>query len=170
MKPHFDPSDPNQRKYNGYGPSRLPDARDDEVALFVAEVIEGGVGAVSQALDRITEPGRDVLRAYAERMASLAVRRKDRGRLVSGLVALVLGGLGENRVESLMIMALIEDGAKRIGENLQGIFDEVSAIVGHPATANLMLWASRNASDRSLSSMGFKPGSDEDGFRYQLDW
>lgn len=119
---------------------------------------------------RVTDKARQVLRAYAERMASLAVRSLDKATLLEAVVALVVGGLDENRAESLMIMALIEDSAARIGVELGQLLEEASKIVGHPATVNLMLWLTRKDEDRSLASMGFVATEDADGFRYRLDW
>lgn len=166
----FDPTDSSQARFDGYGPSALPNNRDDELDDFINDVIAGGSSAVSDILPRLSENGRRVLRAYAERMASLAVRRRDRATLIRALVAIVLGGLDENRLESLMVMAPIEDSARRLGFDVPGLFEEVSKIVGHPGTVNLVVWLSRQEDDRSLSSMGFIAAEDADGFRYKLDW
>lgn len=166
----FDPTDQTQARFNGYGPSALPNKRDEELDEFVTGIIGGGASAVSKILPRISEKGRRVLRAYAERMASLAVRGNDHLALKKALVALVLGGLDENRLESLMVMAPIEDSARRLHLDPSDLFEEVSNIVGHPATVNLMTWLSRKEEDRSLASMGFVATEDAGGFRYKLDW
>lgn len=166
----FDPGDGAQKRFSGYGPSRLANSRDDEVDAFVADLVAGGPKAVALAISGVTEKARQVLRAYAERMASLAARRRDRSLLVNALVALVVGGLHENALESLMVMAPIEDSAHRLGVDLADVLEQASKIVGHPATVSLMMWLTRKPDDRSLASMGFIVGEDEDGFRYQLDW
>ena len=129
-----------------------------------------GPRAVAEVLSVISEEARRVLVAYAERMASLAVRRHDRSTLVKGLVALMLGGLDENRRESLMLLAPLEDSAARIGVDLTELFQEVSVVVGTPLDQNLMAWLMRDAEDRSLASMGFDVGQDDSGFRYKLNW
>lgn len=69
-----------------------------------------------------------------------------------------------------MVMAPIEDSARKIGLDLPEAFERASKIVGHPGTVNLMIWLTRRPEDRSLSSMGFVAGEDDDGFRYRLDW
>lgn len=166
----FDPTDPDQQRFHGYGPAPLPNHLDDEVDAFVTRAITGAPRSMDELLPRLSEEGRRVLAAYAERMASLAVRAHDRAVLVKALVALILGGLDENRRESLMVMAPIEDAADRSGTDLTGLFAEVSRIVGHPGTANLAMWLSRQEEDRSLKSMGFVATEEADGFRYQLDW
>lgn len=70
------------------------DPHDDEVARFVATLVTGGPWAVVRARALVTEEGRRVLCAKAERMASLAVRRHDPRLLVGATVALVVGGFG----------------------------------------------------------------------------
>jgi hypothetical protein len=166
----FNPPDQSQTEFNGYGPSTLPNERDVEVDDFLNEVISGGEKSVAEILPKLSEKARRVLRAYAGRMASLAVQRQDRAILTRGLVAVVLGGLDENQLESLMVMAPIEDSARRIGIEPADLFEEVSKIVGLPATVNLMIWLSRTDDDRSLESMGYVTTEDEGGFRYRLNW
>src|SRR5262249_21765575 len=101
----FDPTDPTQDRFKGYGPSNLPNKNDDELSSFVDGVMSEGPDGVARVSSRLSERGRQVLRAYAERLASLAVRRGDSTLLIKAVVAIVLGGLDENSVESLMIMA-----------------------------------------------------------------
>lgn len=166
----FDPGDPNQERFRAYGPAKLPCARDREVQEFVDDLRSRGPRAVSDAVAAVSEMGRRVLQAYAERMASLAVRTRDADQLVRALVAIVVGGLDDNAYEAMMVMPLIEDGARRIGIEPQDVFEKAAAVVGHPGTANLVLWLSRKPEDRTLASMGFIESSDKEGFRYKLDW
>jgi hypothetical protein len=166
----FNPTDIAQQRFNAYGPSELPNKRDEEVGEFVDGLVSGGPAAVADVLSRVSEKARDVFSAYAERMASLAVRRRDRTTLVKAVVALVIGGLDENRRESLMVMAPIEDSAARIGVDFPSVIEDASKVVGHPGTVNLVLWLMRKPEDRSLASMGFVAAEDDDGFRYKLDW
>jgi len=166
----FDPSDSTQRRYDGYGPAKLPCGRDREVQVFVDQLRRDGPRAVAAALAAISEEGRRVLRAYAERMASLAVRTGEVEQLERAIVAVVVGGLDDNAYEALMAMPLIEDGARRVGIEPPELFEKAAAIVGHPGTINLVRWLSRKPEDRSLASMGFVESADKDGFRYRLDW
>jgi hypothetical protein len=108
-----------------------------------------------------------VLRAYAERAASRAVRGKDRDLLVLGVIALAVGGLDQNALEALMRMPLIEDASKRVGAELADVFEEAAGVVGHPSTVSLMLWLTRKPQDRTPECMGFSDGEDESGFRYR---
>jgi hypothetical protein len=87
--------------------------------------------------------------------------------LVLGLIALVVGGLEQNALESLMRMPLIEDAAKRLGLEPSDVFEDVADVVGHPGSVNLMVWLSRAPEDRTPECMGFEAFADDSGFRYR---
>jgi hypothetical protein len=59
--------------------------------------------------------------------------------MLNAVVAVVVGGLDENQLESLIVMAPIDDAARRLGVELSGLFEDASQIVGYPAAANLVL-------------------------------
>lgn len=164
----FQLSDPAQQRFASYGPSPLPNSRDDLVDNFIDQAVSGGPSAVAGFTKGASESGRRVLRAYAERMASLAVRRRDTRLLVRAVIAIVIGGLDQNALEALMVMPLIENSARRVGADLAGIFEEAAAVVGHPGSVNLMVWLTRAPEDRTLVAMGFVEASDEGGFRYKF--
>ena len=166
----FAVAEPTQRRFDGYGPSSVPSSLDVDVQNFVDTLRSGGPPAVASAIERASEAGRRVLRAYSERMATLAVRRRDASLLVRALVAAVVGGLYQNDREALLVMPLIEDGAKRIGVQPPTLFEEAAGLVGHPGTVNLVLWLGRKPEDRELSAMGYAVGEDADGFRYVRAW
>jgi hypothetical protein len=164
----FDPADPGQQRFVAYGPAPIPDPRDDLVDKFLDQVESGGPAAVASYTVGASERGRRVLRAYGERMASLAVRRHDPGLLVRAVAAIVLGGLDQNALEALMAMPLVENSARLLDTNLASIFEKASGIVGHPGSVNLMVWLTRAPEDRTIASMGFVESSDEGGFRYKF--
>lgn len=166
--PAFDPGDQADRRFTGYGPSPIPNSRDDLVDQFLDQVIEGGSSVVASVTASASERGRRILRAYTERMASLAVRHRDAHLLVRAVVALVLGGLDQNIPEALMLVPLIENSAKLLQNDLSQIFEEAAGVTGHPGSVSLMMWLTRAPQDRTLASMGFVEASDEGGFRYQF--
>jgi hypothetical protein len=166
----FDPADEEQRRFRAYGPAPIPDPRDREVEEFVNSLIAGGPKRVAEVKSVIGLHGKRVLAAYAERMATGAVRTHDPTLLERALVALVLGGLDNNERESLMVMAPIEDSANRIGVDVEDLFQRVSRTVGPQGTVSLVSWLSRKPENRSLASMRFVPSQDSGGFRYKLEW
>lgn len=163
----FDPRDPPPHKYVAYGPARFPDARDVEMDSYVGGLRAGGPRAVKAALEIVSERGRRVLGAYAERAASRAVRNNDPELLVLALVALVVGGLDQNALETLMGTALVEDAGHRISAEPGVFFGKAADAVGHPGSVNLAGWLSRRPEDRTPECMGFEAGEDESGFRYR---
>jgi hypothetical protein len=164
----FEPSDSAQSRFAGYGPSPLPNSRDDLVGRVIDRAVSGGPPAVAALIQGASEAGRRVLRAYGERMSSLAVRRRDAGLLVRAVIAVVIGGLDQNALEALMVMPLIERSAALLHVDLAGLFEQAAAVVGHPGSVNLMVWLTRVPEDRTLASMGFVEASDEGGFRYRF--
>lgn len=166
----FDTTVQRDRRFDGYGPSAFPNSLDAEVAALVDTWRGAGPSAVAEAIAESSEGGRSVLRAYAERMASLAVRESSRDLLLNAVVANVVGGLSTNERESLLVMAPIEDAASRIGVDLPGLFEDAASCVGHPGTVNLMVWLTRTPENRSLATMRFVADEGADGFRYVLRW
>jgi hypothetical protein len=164
----FDAGDLAQRRFTSYGLAVFPDARDTELDEYARGLRSGGPAAVRIALDTVSQKGRQVLGAYAERAASRAVRDKDRDLLVLGSTALVVGGLDQNALEALTRMPLIEDASKRLGIELADVFEEVAGIVSHPGSVNLMRWLSRAPEDRTPECMGFAAAEDGSGFRYRF--
>lgn len=163
----FDPSAEKHERFRRYGPRPIPDPLDDEVTAFVERLEKGGPDAVRNASAVVSESGRDVLQAYAGRVASQAVRRGEPSILLHAVVALVVAGLDRNYPEALMGMALIDHSAMKIGADLERILEEASAIVGHPGTVSLVMWISRAPEKRTISVMGYAESEDDDGFRYR---
>lgn len=163
----FDPSDEAQRRFAFYGPAELPDPRDHLIDHFI-EKARSEEGVANRSLNRgLSERGRRVLRAYAERMASLAIRRQKDQLLVRATVALVFGGLDRNDREALRIMALVEHSANALGVDVVAVLEQAADAVPHPGSVNLMLWLTRAPEDRTIEAMGFVESSDPGGFRYK---
>jgi hypothetical protein len=160
----FDPSAADQSRFHGYGPAEIPTARDHEVEEFVATV-RPGAGGMTVSFD--SEEGQAVLCAYAERMASLAVRRRDPQLLDRALVAAVVGGLTTFEQGAMMVMPLVEHSAQLLHVDTSSLFGRAAAVTGHPGSVSLMIWLSRPAEDRTLASMGWAEGRDAGGFRYR---
>lgn len=163
----FDAGDPAQGQFTSYRVAGFPDARDTGLDEYAWVLRQDGPTAVRTALETVSEKGRQVLRAYAERAVARAVRDKDRDLLVLGSIALVVGGLDQNALEALTRIPLIEDASKRLGIELADVFEEVAGIVGHPGSVSLVLWLSRAPENRTLECMGFSAAEDGSGFRYR---
>ncbi len=163
----FDPSDESQSRYAGYGLAPFPDPRDAEINFYVAGVRSVGADEVQVALAEVSERGRQVLVAYAERSATIAVRNEVPDRLVRALVALVIGGLANNALEALMRAALVEDAARRLGAEAVDVFTAAADLVGEPGAFALKLWLARRPEDRTPEVMGFAVAGQGLTFRYE---
>jgi FMN phosphatase YigB (HAD superfamily) len=166
----FELGDYVQKRYHGYGPTRIPSDLDWEVLSFLRAVEAEGPDAVNSAMKTATPADQSVLQCFAERMTNLAVRRNDGALLAPALLAMLVGGLGGIEREPLIVMPLIEDATRRIGLDERALFQQVAQMVGEPGTTILMEWLGPRPGHRDISSMGYIAGSDEDGFRYIRTW
>lgn len=78
----FDPADVQPDRFIKYGPAPIPDPRDALVDGLIDDAEAGGSVAVASLCASASGGGTDVLLAYGERMAALAVRRRDQDLLV----------------------------------------------------------------------------------------
>jgi hypothetical protein len=162
----FDPSDPGQ----GEGLEGVRRQPLEEVTEFVEGLIDGGPGAVVDAIASVSKHGRRVLTFYVRQMAERAANRGgERRLLVDALVANVVAGLEINRRENIRLMALIDDAAGRLALDLPELFDEVAAIVGHPADDSLTHWQQRSPESRSLATMRYVAVEEADEVIYVSD-
>lgn len=139
------------------------------MAEFLTWVRTGGEEAVRLVLDVISHDGRSVLRAYAERAAARAVQEDSVDHVVAGLIAGVLGGADRERGfvrEALMAFALLDDAARRLGEDPDEVFRRAAALVGEPSNIGLETWTQREYEDRVPAVMGFAASGEGRDFRY----
>jgi hypothetical protein len=170
MTVSFDIADPEQNRFNGFGPAPFPDLRDHELDEYVMDLRRTGPEGVAKAIRAVSSEGGRVMGAYAERTATRAVRDKAPDLLVSGLVALVVAGLYDNDREALLRMAPIHDAARRSGSRPRVVIKRAARIVGNPGKKYLNLWLWRFPRSQTLAVMGYQIGSDKSGFRYVRNW
>lgn len=152
---------------HGYGPYPLPCAIDEEVELLVHAV--AGEDESSTALD-MTETHGFVFLAYAERMASLAVRENSVGILSKGMAALGVASKLVYVKETLPILALMHNSACKLGVDPAELFSDLGLREGDELKMYVDSFLNRSAEDRSIQSMGYVEGEDEGGFRYTRTW
>lgn len=162
----FSPSDDHDKRYDGYGRSRLPSLLDDRITQFIESVVTGAPHVGRSAIETASESGRGVLRAYAGRSAMLAVRQSRRELLERALIAIVIGGMSFEDHEAMIQMSLIDDAGQRLGADLGNLTTKVERVLGTAATEGLRVWNQRDLSSREISTMGYAAGNGSDGFRY----
>jgi hypothetical protein len=148
----------------GYWQQPIPSSRDLEIkALLESSDPEALVEAVR-------DEHYSMLRAFAERIASLAVRMKDRGVLRTGLHAVALSGLSRGSRDAVVILPLFYHAALELAVDPEEVFTAIGSLVEPEARYLLEGFTKRSPEDRSIEAMGYIVGSDSDGFRYQREW
>jgi hypothetical protein len=151
-----------------YLPKPIPTERDNEILqVLVSCIADNSVARFSQAL----KPGHaSVLQAYAERMASMAVRNRNPETLRMGLFALLLGCREPDNREMLTIFPLFLDAAQILGISSSGLIEPVRIIAGDTLIGPFMKFLNRSDENKSLRVMGYDKSADQDGFRYIRNW
>jgi hypothetical protein len=152
----------------GYGPRKIPAPLDQEIAAFVRNV--SAADSFVAALNELDHRSARVLTAFAERMASLAIRHQDGRTLRDGLIACALAiSRTDDPREVLPVFSLLFRAAEMIGDDPVAEFDRVAGIAGE-AGASLRSFARRDPADRSIEAMAYIEGNDADGFRFIRTW
>lgn len=144
----------------GYGLWPFPCPRDEEVAVVVRALVAPGA-------PRPTTAQRDVLRTFAERMATLARRELSPEPLRLGLAAAALTADVEDVRDTLLVLPLLWRSAEVLGYDPRASFRAAHAAVGRGPLAE---FATRPAADRGIDVMGYVEVDDADGFRYERTW
>lgn len=149
-----------------YLPKPIPTARDRQIGELLSSSISGQrIARLKRCID---EGHALVLRAFAERMASTAVRTNSPTDLRLGLIALLLALEGPDSRDALTIFPLFYDAVLRLQLNLSEFIESVRELVGDRMTEPFVQFTQR--SDKSLQAMGYSEGTDNDGFRYVRNW
>jgi hypothetical protein len=152
----------------GYGQQKLPSARDMEVETLLREAI--AAGAIPDALRGATDQQRAVLRVFAERISSLAVRARSEEKVILALAVLCLSASRSDARELAAILPLPLHAARVVGLDINEAVKRVRGIVGDALAEPLLDFLKRAPEDRSLEAMGYVAGADEGGFRYMRLW
>jgi hypothetical protein len=159
------------RANHGYGPKPIPVERDFQINEFLDAIMAATPPERARLTTSLDASHAPVLRAFAERMASFAVRQGSAEPLRRGLLALALGGAADDEREMIMVLPLIYRSAELIDADPDSLFAEASNTVGrNTASEAIQDFPARTFEDRSLAAFGFIEGHDVDGFRYLRTW
>jgi len=153
----------------GYGSARLPNGRDEEIATLIRQI--HGPSEFAEAKRALSSGHGTVLSAFAERMASFAVRGTSLQSLREGLAAeqLALAVVGDYR-DSLPALSLLFRACELLGADPGAEFASVAVQASPPDDQPLLDFLERDEEDRSLTSMGYVEDHDEEGFRFERTW
>lgn len=100
-------------------------------------------------------------------MATLSIRRRSQDDLFLGLIGLVLEGFRYDPRESVLILALHDDAASRIGVASPTVFARAAQYAPEAVARQFTAFLQRKPEHRSLSSMGYEAVGDGASFAYR---
>src|ERR1700733_199205 len=110
---HFSTAEWLETKHNrGYGALPIPQPRDEEIGRLLRTWMAFDERTREASANAISNEQPPVLLAHAERMTSLAVRRRDGELLTLGLLALGSDGWRGDWRENVSLISLHNDAAQ----------------------------------------------------------
>ena len=153
---------------HGYGPSPLPNEIDNEVEQLIDASFRATGGDTLVA--ELTETHGLVLLAYAERMASLAVREGRVDIVSRGMKALHIASRLVDEKELLPILALLHNSATMLGADWPSLIPATPGFGENRFKESCERFLARTDADRSIQAMGYIESEEEGGFRYIRTW
>ena len=142
--------------------SAIPCAEDEQVARAVKAFSAADPAWQAAFRDAIDHDRADLLCAWSERVAALAVRLDSARPLVLGLVGLsVADEAGEG--EALLVSPLHRRSAEKLDADADRLFDEAAGLTD--LIGARWLRDARDSGDE-VEDAGYVEHQDEDGFRY----
>jgi catechol 2,3-dioxygenase-like lactoylglutathione lyase family enzyme len=155
----------------GYVDAAIPSARDAQLAAYLQRLVAADDTARGQAADALGPSYTATFVAFAERMATRAVRERDVAHAELGLWALVLTWRRSKDVTTAIPpLGLLYDAARRVNADPPALFRKVAAACPADVAPVLTDFAQRDDLDEIAEEMGFAVRSDRDGFRYRRTW
>ena len=162
MAPPLDLS-PLERPCYGYLRWPLPCERDDEIAAILP--------VLPHYARELTDRHAGVLSGFAERMASLAVRRHSRQLISDGLIANAVALCASKDFRDVLSpFAALYRAAERIGQAPGEVFFDAARRLPTDIGKHLISFAGRTPQNRSLQAFFYVEKHDPDGFWFEQKW
>jgi hypothetical protein len=146
----------------GYYEHDIPSAEDSRIARSVKAFAEAEPAWQAAYREAIDHDRADLLCAWSERMAALAVRLESAGPLVLGLVGLSLADEAAEG-EALLIAPLHRRSAEKLGADGDRVFDEAAG--ESDLLGARWLREARDSAD-SVEDAGYVEDGEGEAFRY----
>ncbi len=149
-------------RHEGYYERPIPCAADSRIGRAVKAFTAAAPVWQASFREAIDLDRADLLCAWSERMAAMAVRLESPRPLVLGLVALSLADEGAAG-EALLVAPLHRRSAEKLGADAARVFDEAA---GLSDLAGARWLREARDSDDQVEDGGFVEDEDAGGFRY----
>jgi hypothetical protein len=146
----------------GYYRNTIPCEEDSRIGRAVKAFTTASPVWQAGFREAVDHDRADLLCAWSERVASLAVRLDSARPLVIGLVGLSLASDAEVG-EALLVAPLHRRSAEKLGAEAGRVFDEAAGLTDLPGARWLR---EARDSDDQVEDAGYVEDSDADGFRY----
>jgi len=153
----------------GYLQRPLPDDLDRVVADFLDQYRQADEAGRAQARGALSLKHARTLGAYAERLATLAVREGSAELLSRGLLAaLVAGSCSQQDLRDVLVtIAPLQRSAERLGVEPVEAFEQAALVAGPDTPDVLREFPRRAPADRSLAAFSFVERDAPDGLLYE---
>ena len=151
----------------GYEDDLIPSPTDELVEHFLEGYLTLSPEDRARLVATLIQQDSATLCIFAERSASLAVRRSDEGRLRQALVAAGIAYAFDDYRDVLPTIAACRDAAERVGSKLEDIVGTIASTVNPKSLEALVVFAKRSPADAELWKMGVEATFPPDGFRYR---
>jgi len=146
----------------GYYDNSIPCPEDSRIARAVKAFTDADPAWQAAFREAMDGDRSDLLCAWSERVAALAVRLDSERPIVLGLVGLSLAGESGDG-EALLIAPLHRRSAEKLDVDASRLFDEAAGMTDLPGAR--WLADARDSAD-TVEDAGYVEHADGDGFRY----
>ena len=155
---------------HGYGPSPIPSGIDAEVDDVITSFIKMDERGRNEILSQMKEAHGFVFVAFAERMASCAVRERRSHLIERGLSALAIAVNLVYYKETLPAVSLLYHSASQLGLGTREFLASSDFLRNDVLNGFITDFLDRTEEDRGIEAMGYVEDEDRDGFRYRRTW
>jgi hypothetical protein len=159
---------PRVEYYGMGGNVEIPTAAEQTLLKVLEQTPPRTRHDVHPIANRLTMKQIDLLGAFAIRMATLAVRRNLSHVLVAGAFGIVIDEDVDDWRDILLVMAVIEDSASRLGEELQTAITPALRVASEPRRKVINGYFAREAKMRGIGAMNIEALGEGDMFRYKM--
>lgn len=155
----------------GYGPKPIPLELDERVLAFIMHYLHSSEKARENLKTLFNLEIVRTFLAFAERMASYAIRKNDPTILQHGLYALaIVPSSIEDVREMIILLGLFSNSCKLLNLDENKVFQDAAQFADSFLRTQIVNFPKRDDKHKSLKAMGYIVSEDEGGFRYKRTW